>query len=234
MKKGLIIAVDGPAGAGKSSSSQLLAERLGYRYIDTGALYRAVGLLAWERGVSSEDPDGLAALCDSLMLRFVPGTEGLRLLLGERDVTTDIRKPEVSQIASKVSAQPVVRRRLLALQRNLGKDGGVVIEGRDIGTVVFPDADVKFYLAASPEERGRRRYVELQQQGTPASLTVTVQEMAERDRRDSGREHAPLRQAADAVVIDTTTLPLAEVVHTMADYVQDRASGGGRREKQPS
>jgi len=234
MKKGLIIAVDGPAGAGKSSSSRLLAERLGYRYIDTGALYRAVGLLAWERGVSPEDPDGLAALCEGLMLRFVLRGEGLRLLLGERDVTTDIRKPEVSQMASRVSAQPAVRQRLLVLQRNLGKEGGVVMEGRDIGTMVFPDADVKFYLDASPAERGRRRYAELQEQGTPASLTMTVQEMAERDRRDSGREHAPLRQAADAVVIDTTTLPLAEVVHTMADYVRDRTSGDGRREKQPS
>jgi len=234
MKKGLIIAVDGPAGAGKSSSSRLLAERLGYRYIDTGALYRAVGLLAWERGVSPEDPDGLAALCEGLMLRFVLRGEGLRLLLGERDVTTDIRKPEVSQMASRVSAQPAVRQRLLVLQRNLGKEGGVVMEGRDIGTIVFPDADVKFYLDASPAERGRRRYAELQEQGTPASLTMTAQEMAERDRRDSGREHAPLRQAADAVVIDTTTLPLAEVVHTMADYVRDRTSGDGRREKQPS
>lgn len=234
MKKRLVIAVDGPAGAGKSSSSRLLAERLGYRYIDTGALYRAVGLLAWEQGVSPEDPDGLAALCNNLTLRFVAGPEGMRLLLGEREVTTAIRRPEVSQMASKVSAHSVVRQRLLALQRDLGKDGGVVMEGRDIGTVVFPDADVKFYLNASPEERGRRRYAELQQQGTPAGLTLTVQEMAERDRRDSGREHAPLRQAADALVIDTTTLSLAEVVHTMTHFVQDRTSGDGRREKQPS
>ena len=108
------------------------------------------------------------------------------------------------------------------------------MEGRDIGTVVFPDADVKFYLDASPAERGRRRYAELQQQGTPASLSLTVQEMAERDRRDSGREHAPLRRAADAVVIDTTTLSLTEVVRTMIDFVRDRASGDGKREKQPS
>lgn len=234
MKRRLIIAVDGPAGAGKSSSSRLLAERLGYRYIDTGALYRAVGLLAWEQGVSPEDADGLAALCNSLRLRFVPGAEGIRLLSGERDVTSDIRKPEVSQMASKVSAHPLVRQRLLALQRDLGKEGGVVMEGRDIGTVVFPDADVKFYLDASAEERGRRRYAELQQQGTSANLAMTVQEIAERDRRDSGREHAPLRQAPDAVVIDTTTLSLAEVVLTMTDYVRNRTSGDDRREKQLS
>ncbi|MBI3796252.1 MAG: (d)CMP kinase, partial [Deltaproteobacteria bacterium] len=170
------------------------------------------------------------ALCHSLALRFVTGAGGLRLLLGERDLTTDIRRPEISQMASKVSAHPVVRQSLLALQRDLGKDGGVVMEGRDIGTIIFPDADVKFYLDASPEERGRRRYAELQHQGTPVNLTTTVQEIAERDRRDSGREHAPLQQAADAVVIDTTPLPLAEVVRTMADYVQERASGDGRRE----
>jgi len=234
MKTGLIIAVDGPAGAGKSSSSQLLAERLGYRYFDTGALYRAVGLLAWERGVSPDDLDGLAALCDNLSLRFVSGTEGLRLWLGGRDVTADLRRPEVSQLASKVSAQPVVRARLLALQRDLGKNGGVVMAGRDIGTAVFPDADVKFYLDASPEERGRRRYTELQQQGTAANLTETIQEMAERDRRDSGREHAPLRKAVDAVVIDTTGLALPEVVRAMLNCIQDRISGDGRREKHKS
>jgi cytidylate kinase len=234
MKTGLIIAVDGPAGAGKSSSSRLLAERLGYRYIDTGALYRAVGLLAWERGIGPDDQDGLAALCSDLSLRFVSGADGPRLLLGERDVTADIRRPEVSQMASKVSAQPVVRQRLLVLQRELGKDGGVVMEGRDIGTAVFPDADVKFYLDASPEERGRRRYAELQQQGTSANLTETVQEMAQRDRRDSGRAYAPLRKAEDAVVIDTTTLSLMEVVRVMAAHVQNRASVDGRREKHES
>ena len=234
MKTGLIIAVDGPAGAGKSSSSRLLAEQLGYRYIDTGALYRAVGLLAWERGIRPDDQDGLTVLCSSLSLRFVAGTDGPRLLLGERDVTADIRRPEVSQMASQVSAHPVVRKRLLVLQRELGKDGGVVMEGRDIGTAVFPDADVKFYLDALPEERGRRRYTELQQQGASADLMETVQEMAERDRRDSGRVHAPLRKAEEAVVIDTTMLPLAEVVRVMATHVQNRASVDGRREKHQS
>jgi len=219
MKTGLIIAVDGPSGAGKSSASRLLAESLGYRYVDTGALYRAVGLLALEHGVSAEDPTGLAALCDGLVLRFVPGPEGLHLLLGERDLTAAIRRPEVSQMASKVSAQPAVRQRLLALQRELGNGGGVVVEGRDIGTVVFPDADVKFYLDASPEERGRRRHAELQQQGKPASLTATIQEMAERDRRDSGRAYAPLRRATDAVVVDTTVLTPTEVVDTMVRYI---------------
>jgi cytidylate kinase len=220
MNTGFIIAVDGPSGAGKSSSSRLLAERLGYRYVDTGALYRVVGLLAVERRVSPEDALALATLCDSLALRFVPGPEGVRLLLDERDLTADIRRPEVSQMASKVSAQPIVRQRLLALQRELGKGGGVVVEGRDIGTIVFPDADVKFYLDASPEERGRRRLAELPHQAAPASLAGTIQEMAERDQRDSSREHAPLRRATDAVVVDTTSRTLAEVVEMMLRCVQ--------------
>lgn len=220
MNTPLIIAVDGPSGAGKSSSSRLLAERLGYRYIDTGALYRAVGLLALERGVSPEDQAGLAALCEDLSVRFVSGPEGVRLLLNDRDITAEIRRPEVSQMASKVSAQPVVRQRLLTVQRELGKGGGVVVEGRDIGTVVFPDADVKFYLDASPEERGRRRYAELQHAGASVSLPGTIQDMAERDQRDRERAHAPLRRAADAVVVDTTALTLAEVVNTMVRCIQ--------------
>jgi cytidylate kinase len=222
--EGLIIAVDGPSGVGKSSSSQVLAERLGYRYVDTGALYRAVGLLALERHVGVEDAEGLAAICDSLDLRFVSGSAGVRLFLGDRDVTADIRRPDVSQMASKVSAHSIVRQRLLSVQREMGKGGGVVMEGRDIGTVVFPDADVKFYLDASPEERGRRRYAELQQQQErQQSLDTTLREMAERDQRDSQRSHAPLRQAADAIVVDTTTLTLAEVVETLLSWVRTAA-----------
>jgi cytidylate kinase len=220
MNTGLIIAVDGPSGVGKSSSSRLLAEHLGYRYVDTGVLYRIVGLLAVEQHVRPDDQAGLAALCVELPLRFLPRPEGLRVMLGERDITTDIRRPEVSQMASKVSAQPVVRQGLLTVQRALGKGGGVVMEGRDIGTVIFPDADIKFYLDASPEERGRRRHAELQQQGTSESLTKTIQEMAERDQRDSSRSHAPLQRAADAVLIDTTALSLVEVVDTMLNAVQ--------------
>jgi len=222
MKTGLIITVDGPSGAGKSSSSRLLAERLGYRYIDTGALYRVIGLLAWEQGVDPEDVHQLAALCKNLALRFVSSPTGVRLFLGERDITADIRQPEVSQLASKVSAQPIVRQHLLALQRDLGKDGRVVMEGRDIGTVVFPDADIKFYLDASSEERGRRRYTELQQQGIATTLDVTAREMAERDQRDSGREHAPLRRAADAMTIDTTALSLGAVVDLLVQYVHTK------------
>ena len=219
MKAGLIIAVDGPSGAGKSSSSRALAERLGYQYVDTGALYRVIGLLAWEQQTNPSDGERLAALCENLPLRFIPGTTGVRIFLGERDITAAIRQPEVSQMASKVSAQPAVRQGLLTLQRNMGKGGGVVIEGRDIGTVVFPDADVKFFLDASAEERGRRRHQELQQQGVTTTIEATVREMAERDQRDSGRAHAPLRRADNAIAIDTTTLSFTEVIAAMLRHV---------------
>ena len=221
MKAGLIIAVDGPSGAGKSSSSRALAERLGYQYIDTGALYRVIGLLAWEQQTNLNDAKRLASLCEDLPLRFVSSGTGVRVLLGERDITAAIRQPEVSQMASKVSAQPVVRQCLLTLQRNMGKGGRVVMEGRDIGTIVFPDADLKFYLDASAEERGRRRYAELQQQGVTTTVETTVQEMAERDQRDSSREHAPLRCADDAIAIDTTRLSLNEVIDTMLRHVEN-------------
>ena len=220
MKAGLIIAVDGPSGSGKSSSSRLLADRLSYRYVDTGALYRIIGLLAVEQDVSSEDSERLALLCEGLALQFLPEAHGVRIFLGERDISAEIRRPEVSQMASKVSAQPAVRQRLLSLQRELGGGGSVVMEGRDIGTVVFPKADVKFYLDASPDIRGRRRYVELQQEGIATDLRETIQEMAERDQRDSRRAHSPLQRAEDAVFIDTTSLSLVEVVETMVRTVQ--------------
>ena len=231
MKKGLIIALDGPAGAGKSSTSRLLAERLGYRYVDTGALYRAVGLLAWERQLDPDDVEGLALVCEALDVRFEPGPSGQRLFLGQRDVTEQIRRPEVSQMASKVSAQPLVRERLLAVQRELGRGGGVVVEGRDIGTVVFPEADLKVYLDASAEERSRRRYQELRQKGSPTSLALTRTDMQERDERDRGRSHAPLRPASDAVILDTTGLSLAEVADALVDYAKNCPSGDEKRKK---
>lgn len=232
MKKKLIIAIDGPAGAGKSSTSRLLAERLGYRYVDTGALYRAVGLVVWEKGIDPTDGAAVAAACQSLTLRFEPGPDGQRLLMGSRDISADIRRPEMSQMASTVSALPEVRAHLLTRQHEMGRDGGVVVEGRDIGSVVFPQADVKVYLDASVAERSRRRFVELQQKGTATSLAETRRDMQERDGRDSGRSQAPLRPAEDAIILDTTGLSLAEVVDCLVNTVKKvRASGDAKREK---
>ena len=219
MKKGFIIAIDGPSGAGKSSSSRQLASQLGYRYIDTGALYRIVGLLAWEQHIRAEETDRLATLCQKIPLHFVSDGADTKVLLDSRDITSAIRQPVVSQMASKVSAQPIVRQCLLTLQRDLGREGGVVMEGRDIGTVVFPDADIKFYLDASLEERGRRRHQELYQQGVATTIETTIREMTERDQRDSARDHAPLRRAVDAILIDTTSLSLAEVVRVMLENI---------------
>lgn len=222
--KGAIVAIDGPAGAGKSTAARLLAERLGYVLIDTGALYRAVALAAKERGVSWDDGEGLGRLAAGLELRFVPPTaRGGRppLLLDGVDRSTDIRAPDISQGASRVSAFPPVRAALLGVQRAMGEAGGCVLEGRDIGTVVFPNADVKVFLTASVEARVGRRYEELLEAGGDVDRDAVRAELETRDARDSGREVAPLRPADDAVLVDTTDLHLDAVVERLVEIVRE-------------
>ena len=215
-----MIAVDGPAGAGKSSASRALARRLGFGYVDTGAMYRAVGVLAAERGIDADDAAALGRLVAGL--DFELARDGERLLIGGRDLSAAIRRPEAGELASRVSTQPVVRQRLVALQRALGAAGGVVMEGRDIGTVVFPDARVKLYLTADPVTRAARRAAELRAAAATVDEAALARELAERDRRDAGRAHSPLRPAADAVVLDTTALTLEEVVEAMERVVRER------------
>ena len=212
--KRLLITIDGPSGAGKTTVSRILADRLGYSYIDTGALYRGVALAAISSGLNPDDDDGLLALFKTLKMSFVSGETGLRLLLNDSDITDRIRTPEISMVASAVSSRPVVRNYLLNLQRDLGRDKNVVFEGRDMGTVVFPDADVKFFLDASLKARAKRRFKELSST-TPQSLEGVETDMRRRDKNDSTRDLAPLKPAEDAIRIDSTDLTIEDVVDRM-------------------
>lgn len=221
-KKGLVIAIDGPSGAGKSTVARLLAQRLGYTYIDTGAMYRAIGWKAKRDGVDAADEQRLSVLCDRTEVTIRTDRNDPRIIVDAVDVTGEIRTPEMGMMASAVSKSPAVRARLLGLQRELGSRGGVVMDGRDIGTVVFPKADLKFFLDARPEERGQRRYRELRQKGMDVDLDRITREIRERDRQDSGRELAPLKAAADAHVIDSSTMSIDEVLAVMLELAGKR------------
>jgi cytidylate kinase len=219
--KPLIITIDGPSGAGKTTVSKLLAHRLGYSYIDTGALYRGVALKAKSADLSPDDDAGLENMLSSLKMKFVSGEKGLRLISNDSDITDKIRTPEISMFASAASARPVVRNFLLELQRDLGRNKGVVFEGRDMGTVVFPDADVKFYLDASHKTRSLRRYQELKSEASQ-TLQDVEKDIKRRDKNDSARDLAPLRPAEDAVIIDSTHLSAQDVVDRMLNVIENK------------
>jgi cytidylate kinase len=207
-----VIAIDGPAGAGKSTLARRLAQELGLRYVDTGAMYRVVGVLADERGIDAADAGALAAVCDRLDLRFEDRPDGVHVVADGRDLSRAIRTAAAGQLASKISVVPVVRERLVARQRAMAAGGNVVMEGRDIGTVVLPQATLKIFLVASAAERARRRCAELGARGEAADLAEVTREIEERDRRDAGRAHSPLRPADDAVIVDTTAEPIEAVL----------------------
>lgn len=219
------IAIDGPAGAGKSTLARALARELGYLYVDTGAIYRTVALRAREAGADPSDPEQVAPLLEDLDLRMDYGGDGVqRMYLSGRDVTETIRENEVSALASQVAALPAVREFLLEFQRKQAREHNVVMDGRDIGTVVLPQAGVKIFLTAAPEARARRRTAELLQRGQDANFDEILREIRQRDEQDENRPVAPLRQAEDAALLDTTNLDLKGSLEALLTLVRERLS----------
>jgi cytidylate kinase len=217
MKK-LLITIDGPAGAGKTTVSRALADRLGYRYVDTGALYRGVALAVTTQGIDPQNDADLKQLCSGLELAFVITDEGLRLISNGQDISNSIRTPEITMLASAVSARPVVRDYLLDLQREMGSQKAAVFEGRDMGTVVFPAADLKFFLDASTAKRAERRFAEFNSK-ISQTIDEVKRDMQQRDQNDRTRAVAPLKPARDAIIIESTDLTVEQVVKLMVSHI---------------
>ncbi|MDY6849297.1 MAG: (d)CMP kinase [Geoalkalibacter sp.] len=215
-----IVAIDGPSGAGKSTISRMLARRLNFTHIDTGAMYRCIALATLRRGIDPGDEAALAELCEQVRIDFMRRDGQQRVILDGEDVSGEIRTPAVSLLTSRVSSVAAVRDKMVAMQREMGREGGVVLEGRDIGSVVFPDAGIKFFLTASAQERGARRYRELREQGHEVDLRQTIEEVVSRDEADSSRQHSPLTQAEDAILVDSTDMTIEQVVEMMARRVR--------------
>ncbi len=222
MSRTIQIAIDGPSGAGKSTIARLLAQQLRFVYVDTGAMYRAVGLFAQRAGVEEEEIEAILPMLNEIQIdiQYVDGNQ--RIFLGGEDVSEAVRTEKSGRYASAVSALPAVRQFLLGLQRRLAENQNVIMDGRDIGTVILPQAQVKIFLTASPEERARRRFAELRQKGQPADYDQVYQDLLERDQRDSRRTAAPLRPAADAVTLDATAYSLEETLERMKQIIGEK------------
>ncbi|MDH3359510.1 MAG: (d)CMP kinase [Desulfobulbaceae bacterium] len=214
-----IITIDGPSGGGKSTVSQMLATRLNYTYLDTGAMYRAVGIKIVRSGIDENNENDLNQLLTNIDLRLTTDASGTRVYVDGDDVSEAIRTAEMGMVASRVSAIPAVRRTLTDLQQKIGKQGKIVAEGRDMGTVVFPNAPHKFYLDATPEERANRRHLQLIEKGDSSNYDELLQQIIKRDRDDSSRDLAPLKPATDAIIIDSSSIDAEAVVCFMLEQI---------------
>ena len=225
MKKHFSIAIDGPGGAGKSTLAKAVAKKLNILHVDTGAIYRTIGYAAFSRGLDAKDKSQIAPLLKEIQIDMAfDETGGQKMLLDGKDVSTEIRLPEISMYASNVSALPYVRAYLLEMQRDIALRRSVIMDGRDIGTVVLPDADVKIFLSASPEVRARRRWLELQEKGTPDTYEAVLSDLVARDERDSNRAIAPLRPADDAVLLDTSGMTLQESIDAILKLIRKKVT----------
>ena len=223
MKKHFSIAIDGPGGAGKSTLAKAVAKKLNILHVDTGAIYRTIGYAAFSRGLDAKDESQIAPLLKEIQIDMAfDENRGQKMLLDGKDVSTEIRLPEISMYASNVSALPCVRAYLLEMQRDIARKRSVIMDGRDIGTVVLPDADLKIYLTASAEERARRRCLELSERGTPKAYEEVLREINERDYQDMHRDIAPLREAEDAVHFDTSKLSFEESEQALLSLIQEK------------
>lgn len=216
------VAIDGPSGAGKSTVARAAAARLGFVYVDTGAMYRAIGLAMCRKGISGEDTVGIIAALPEIDVRLSYQDGAQHVLLCGEDVSDAIRTPEIAYYASKVSAVPEVRKFLLDVQRDMAKKGNILMDGRDIGTVILPDAPVKIFLTASAEKRAERRYLELCQKDRQLTRESVLHDIVERDRQDMTRAAAPLRQADDAVLLDTSDMTLDESIEAVLQIIQEK------------
>ena len=219
---GMKIAVDGPAGAGKSSIAKAIAHELGFVYIDTGAMYRAIGLAAVRKGIDTKDQQSVISILDQVQIELQHDQHGQQIYLDGENVSQEIRMPEISVAASNVAVIPAVRLKLVELQRILAKQGNVIMDGRDIGTYVLPDAQIKIFLTASVEARARRRHAELMEKGIASTLEDVTIDMKYRDQNDSGRDFAPLKPADDSILVDSTDMSLQETIDKILSIVSER------------